>query len=394
MSGENGAARTSPLASRHADLGATMTDFAGWSMPLRYTSELAEHRAVREAVGLFDVSHMGEIFVMGAGAGAALDHALVSRMSAVPVGRAKYTMICAPDGGVIDDLIVYRILDDRFMVVANAGNAARVAGELRARCAPFDCDVSDASDETSLIAVQGPASLDVVSAMTGEGGDRVAGLPYYGAASVSVDGDVAALVGRTGYTGEDGYEFFVAARDAGRVWDAAMREGAAWGLIPCGLACRDSLRLEAGMPLYGNELSEATTPFDAGLGRVVHLGAERGEFVGRGALEHAAARERDAVAGAADSAAGPRVLVGLEGDGKRAARAGYTVKNAAGEVVGEVTSGAPSPTLGTLIAMAMVDARYAQPGTDLAVDVRGRDERMTVRALPFYQRPREAASGA
>ncbi len=388
------ALHASPLASRHAALGATMTDFAGWSMPVRYSSDIGEHRAVRSAAGLFDVSHMGEIWLRGRGAGAALDAALVSWISRVAVGRAKYTMICAPDGGVIDDLIVYRTDDETFLVVANAGNAAVVSAELTARCAGDVCEVDDRSDGTSLIAVQGPASRGIVDAMTG-------GLPpalkYYAATQATVADAVPALVGRTGYTGEDGYEFFVATDDAGRLWDAALAAGAGDGLVPCGLAARDTLRLEAGMPLYGHELGLGYTPFAAGLGRVVQFGTSddpRGDFVGRGALESAA---RDAVMWDAEPRLAPpeaRVLVGLSGEGKRAARAGYRILDGFGAEAGEVTSGAPSPTLERPIAMAYVHPRFSALGTRVVADVRGRGEQMRVTALPFYQRPVAATPGA
>ena len=388
------ALHASPLASRHEALGATMTDFAGWSMPVRYSSDIGEHRAVRGAAGLFDVSHMGEIWLTGRGTAAALDAALVSWISRVPIGRAKYTMICAPDGGVIDDLIVYRTGQETFLVVANAGNAAAVSAELSARCEGDECEVKDRSDATSLIAVQGPASRRIVDAMTG-------GLPpalkYYAAVEATVAGSVAALIGRTGYTGEDGYEFFVATNDAGRVWDAALEVGAGDGLIPCGLGARDTLRLEAGMPLYGHELGLAKTPFAAGLGRVVHFGTAedpRGDFVGREALESAA---RDAVLWEAEPRLAPegaRVLLGLVGDGKRAARAGYRILDGFGAEAGEVTSGAPSPTLERPIAMAYLHPRFSAVGTRVVADVRGRGEQMRVSALPFYQRPVAATPGA
>jgi len=388
------ALHASPLASRHEALGATMTDFAGWSMPVRYSSDIGEHRAVRGAAGLFDVSHMGEIWLTGRGAAAALDAALVSWISRVPIGRAKYTMICAPDGGVIDDLIVYRTGEETFLVVANAGNAAVVSAELATRCAGDGCEVEDRSDATSLIAVQGPEARRIVDAMTG---GLPAGLKYYAATDATVAGSVPALVGRTGYTGEDGYEFFVATDDAGRVWDAALEEGGGRGLIPCGLAARDTLRLEAGMPLYGHELGRARTPFAAGLGRVVQFGTAedpRGDFVGREALEFAA---RDAVLWDAEPRLAPedaRVLVGLVGDGKRAARAGYPILDGFGAEAGEVTSGAPSPTLERPIAMAYLHPRFSAVGTRVVADVRGRGEQMRVCALPFYQRPGAATPGA
>jgi len=375
----------SPLHDAHVALGATLVDFAGWEMPVRYGSDIAEHLAVRTAAGLFDVSHMGELWVEGPDAAQALDAAVVSRMTTVEIGRAKYTMLCAEDGGVIDDLLVYRTAEQTFLVVANAGNAAVVALELRARLGGFRCTLRDASAATSLIAIQGPAAAGIVAAMCETGADAVGALPYYAATSAVLAGGIPALVGRTGYTGEDGFELFVSAEDAPRVWALALASGAGAGagLVPCGLAARDTLRLEAGMPLYGQELGRDRTPFDAGLGRVVHLGTAdkpRGEFVGKAAL--AVAKERAAGEPHADS----RVLVGLVGHGRRAARTGYLVVDSMGAEVGVVTSGAPSPSLGKQIAMAYVHPVVAAVGSALEVDVRGRREVMTVVALPFYQR--------
>jgi aminomethyltransferase len=358
----------------HTALGATLTDFAGWRMPLRYGSERAEHLAVRTAAGLFDLSHMGEIAVTGPAAGALLDYALVGHLSALAPGRARYTMICAEDGGILDDLIVYRLAGDEFLVVANAANAATVLAALTARAAGFDAAVRDDRDAYALLAVQGPRSAAVLGRLTGA---DLAGLRYY----AGLPGEVAgrpALIARTGYTGEDGFELFCAPADAGHLWRALTEAGAADGLVPCGLACRDTLRLEAGMPLYGNELTADTTPFDAGLGRVVKF-AKPGDFVGRAALERAARRaETDP----------PRRLVGLVARGRRVPRAGYPVTGADGTVIGAVTSGAPSPTLGRPIAMAYVDAAHAEPGTEgVHVDIRGTREPYDVVALPFYRRP-------
>ncbi|MCZ2264382.1 glycine cleavage system aminomethyltransferase GcvT, partial [Isoptericola sp. QY 916] len=295
--------KTTPLHDEHVALGASLTGFGGWLMPLRYTSDLAEHRAVREAAGLFDLSHMGEIHLEGAESGAALDRALVGNASAIGVGRARYSMICAGDGSVLDDLIVYRLADEHFLVVANAGNAPRVAAELVARSAGFDALVTDRSAETALVAVQGPQAEEIVASLTSDDDvDTVRGMKYYASAEVTVAG-IGVLLARTGYTGEDGFELFVPADRAVELWRALLAAGEGRGLVPAGLSARDSLRLEAGMPLYGHELDETTTPYEAGLGRVVKLdktGAD-GEplpFVGRDAL---AARARSAPA---------RVLVG------------------------------------------------------------------------------------
>jgi aminomethyltransferase len=372
----------SPLHTEHEALGASMTPFAGWMMPLRYAGDLAEHRAVREAAGLFDLSHMGELHLDGPQAAAALDHALVGNLTALAVGRARYTMIVAEDGGVIDDLIVYRLADESYLVVANAANVAVVREALVERTAGFEVVLTDRSLETALIAVQGPRAAEIVGGLTApEHVDAVLGMKYYASERATVAG-VEALVARTGYTGEDGFELFVPAEAAVGLWRAVLAAGEPLGLVPAGLSARDSLRLEAGMPLYGNELDRTTAPHDAGLGRVVRLdkvGADGSPvpFVGRAALESRA------------HATPTRVLVGLLGLGRRAARHGYPVLTSAAEdaaSVGLVTSGAPSPTLGVPIAMAYVTPEVSAPGTELAVDVRGRREPVRVVALPFYTR--------
>ncbi|MEU5159783.1 glycine cleavage system aminomethyltransferase GcvT [Streptomyces sp. NPDC020875] len=364
--------RRTALDALHRSLGATMTDFAGWDMPLRYASEREEHQAVRTRAGLFDLSHMGEITVSGPGAAALLDHALVGNISTIGPGRARYTMICREDGGILDDLIVYRTGGNEYLVVANAGNAQIVLDALIEQAAGFEAEVRDDRDAYALLAIQGPESPGILASVTDA---DLEGLKYYAGLPGTVAG-VPALIARTGYTGEDGFELFVAPEHAEGLWRALTEAGASAGLVPCGLSCRDTLRLEAGMPLYGNELTTALTPFDAGLGRVVKFEKE-GDFVGRKALEAAAER-------AADSP--PRVLVGLVAAGRRVPRAGYPVL-ADGAVIGEVTSGAPSPTLGKPIAMAYVDAAHAGPGTPgVAVDIRGAQESYEVVALPFYRR--------
>ena len=394
------AGRRSPLHDEHVALGANLTTFGGWLMPLRYTSDLAEHRAVREAAGLFDLSHMGEIEVAGPQAAAALDHALVGNLSAVAPGRARYTMICQEDGAVLDDLVVYRLAQERFLVVANAGNADLVARELVARAEGFDATVTDQGAETALVAVQGPRAEEIVAGLTDPAdpaaAQAVRDLRYYAAVPLALrtdTGPVDALVARTGYTGEDGFELFVPADRAADLWRTTLAAGAPLGLVPAGLSARDSLRLEAGMPLYGHELDTTTTPYEAGLGRVVKLDKVEAdgsplEFVGRAAL---AARRTSEPA---------RVLVGLQGLGRRPARAGYAVVlpdaepgGAVGESarrVGTVTSGAPSPTLRHPIALAYVTPELSAEGTRLAVDVRGRAEPVVVVPLPFYRRPQQS----
>ncbi|MGW6686054.1 glycine cleavage system aminomethyltransferase GcvT [Streptomyces sp. NPDC054961] len=366
------APRLTALDALHRSLGATMTDFAGWDMPLRYSSERDEHNAVRTKAGLFDLSHMGEITLTGPEAVKVLDYALVGNISTVGVGRARYTHICQEDGGIIDDLIVYRLGEDEFMVVANASNAQVVLDTITERAAGFDAEVRDDRDAYALLAVQGPESPGILASLTDADLD---GLKYYAGLPGTVAG-VPALIARTGYTGEDGFELFVAPEHAVELWQALTKAGEGVGLVPAGLSCRDTLRLEAGMPLYGHELTTSLTPFDAGLGRVVKFEKE-GDFIGRAALEAAAERA---------AANPPRKLVGLIAEGRRVPRAGFAV-TFDGQVIGEVTSGAPSPTLGKPIAMAYVDAAHAAPGTSgVGVDIRGTHEAYEVVALPFYKR--------
>ena len=365
-------ANVTPLFAQHQALGASFTDFAGWQMPLKYTSELAEHHAVRTSAGLFDLSHMGEIDVRGPGAAALMDYALVGELSKVPVGRAKYSLLCNAEGGIIDDLVVYRFGDDHFLVVANAANYPAVHREITARATGFDALVADVSAETALIAVQGPAAEDVVSALVPDDQRQlVADLKYYACTPAVVAG-IDVLLARTGYTGEDGFELYVPGEQSPALWTALLDAVTARGGTAAGLACRDTLRLEAGMALYGHELTMQTNPYEAGLGKVVRLNKD---FVGRDALQ------------ALSEAPVERVLVGLRGEGRRAARAEYPVYADDGDtVVGVVTSGALSPTLGYPIALAYVDATLAEPGTALTVDIRGRKEPFVVVPSPFYRR--------
>ncbi|WP_405474751.1 glycine cleavage system aminomethyltransferase GcvT [Paenarthrobacter ilicis] len=373
------------LYEEHKKLGASFTDFGGWQMPLKYSSELAEHHAVRKSAGLFDLSHMGEVWVTGPEAAAFLDYALAGKISAMAQGKAKYSLICQEDGGIIDDLIVYRRASteegsDKFLVVPNAGNAAVVAAALLERAAGFDVVVQDASAGTSLIAVQGPlAEAILLRLVPGEQHALVTELKYYAAVDVpfTFDGGTQdLLLARTGYTGEDGFEIFVANESAAALWQAIAAAASEGELIPAGLASRDSLRLEAGMPLYGNELSREGNPFAAGLGPVVALSKE-GDFVGKEAL---AALKADG----AGSTSG-RKLVGLKGLGRRAGRGHYPVLKD-GAVVGEVTSGQPSPTLGYPVALAYVDVEHSELGAALDIDLRGKSEPFEVVALPFYKR--------
>ena len=378
------------LYEEHKKLGASFTDFGGWQMPLKYSSELAEHHAVRTSAGLYDLSHMGEVWVTGPDAAAFLDYALVGKISAMAVGKAKYSLICNEDGGIIDDLITYRrpAADDgtdRFLVVPNAGNARTVAAAIAERAGSgtdggFDVTVEDASAGTSLIAVQGPKAEEILLRLVPAARhDLVTGLKYYAAVDVPFmfgGRSQNLLLARTGYTGEDGFEIFTANEDAAALWQALLAIAEEGELTPAGLASRDSLRLEAGMPLYGNELTLQQDPYSAGLGPVVALSKE-GDFVGKAAL---AAKK----ASGAGTSTGRR-LVGLKGLGRRAGRGHYPVLKD-GTTVGEVTSGQPSPTLGYPVAMAYVDVEFTEPGTALDIDLRGKAEPFEVTTLPFYKR--------
>jgi len=363
-------ARFTPLRERHESLGASFTDFGGWQMPVRYTSDLAEHHAVRDAAGLFDISHMAEFTIEGGDAPAYLDFALAGRLSTMTVGKAKYSLLLAEDGGIIDDVIVYRLSDDRYLIISNAGNRDAVGTALRERASGFGTEVEDVSDAYALVAVQGPASAAIAASTEGIADVAVAWSEqkYYAWADASFLGEPL-LIARTGYTGEDGFELLVRSEDAVALWDALLVAGASHGIVPAGLAARDTLRLEAGMPLYGHELSLSTKPAQAGLGRVV--AADKETFVGKNSVA---------------PAEGSRVLVGLTADGKRAGRAGYAVVDEDGTALGEITSGALSPTLGHPIAMAYIDPASAEAGTSVFLDVRGTKIPATVTALPFYRR--------
>ncbi|WP_228760155.1 glycine cleavage system aminomethyltransferase GcvT [Pseudactinotalea sp. HY158] len=359
----------SPLAAAHARAGATMTGFAGWEMPLRFGSELAEHAAVRTRAGAFDLSHMGQLEVHGPDAARLGECSFVSRIANLEPGRARYTIMVGPDGGIVDDLIVYRLAADDLLIVCNAANRVRVGDRLAAAARRLRATVVDRTSHRALIAVQGPAAARALAGLVPA--EALTMRPFRCAQAVArppTGPTVPVLLARTGYTGEDGYELAVPAASAVAIWEGLLAAGEPLGLVPCGLAARDSLRLEAGMALYGNELTEDLTPAGAGLGRLVDLGRE---FVGRAALVERAGETTS--------------LVALAGEGRRAARPGDAVL-AGGRRIGRITSGALSPTLGHPIAFARCE-RPVPVGSELTVDVRGREQVMRVREPPFYRRP-------
>jgi aminomethyltransferase len=336
-------------------------------MPVRYSSDLAEHEAVRTNAGLFDISHMAEIFIEGPGSSAFLDYSLVGQASLIENGKAKYSLICNQDGGIIDDLIVYRMAEESFLVIANAGNRDAVVSALSSRAATVGFSgVQDKSDDFALLAIQGPNATAILQTITDT---DLSALPYYSIGEGKVAG-VDAYLCRTGYTGEDGFEVLFRSQEAAKVFNSLIEAGA----VPCGLASRDTLRLEAGMPLYGHELNLDVNPYEAGFARVVRL--ERDDFVGRDALLELSTKSP------------ARKLFGLVGEGKRAARAEYPLYADADSTVqiGIITSGALSPTLGHPVAMGYLETDFSEIGGTVSVDIRGTRLPMSIVKLPFYKR--------
>lgn len=357
--------KRTPMYDEHVALGAKIVPFAGFEMPVQYESGItAEHHAVRTAAGLFDVSHMGEFFVSGPQALDAVQRISVNDASRLDVGQAQYSAMCLESGGVVDDLLVYRF-EDRFMLVVNAANLEKDWAWIQSQTEGFDVDVQDASEETALLALQGPDAREVLRPLVDLDLDTI-GFYRFREGRVA---DVSAVVSGTGYTGEDGFELYLAAEDAPAVWRRILEEGGD-RVTPAGLGARDSLRLEIGLLLYGNDLDEEHTVLEAGLGWLTRL--EKGPFVGRDALR-------------AQKEAGPaRRLVGLRIDQRGFPRPGYPIRSD-GTEVGRVTSGTVSPSLGYGIALGYVPVELAAPDTVLQVDARGRMLDATVVRPPFYR---------
>jgi len=360
-----GVLKRTPLYEEHVALGGKVVPFAGWELPIQYATGItAEHRAVREAAGLFDVSHMGELVLRGSQALDLVQHVSINDAARIEVGQAQYSAMCRESGGVIDDLLIYRYAD-RYMVVVNAANVDKDRDWILGQAAPFDVEVEDASDATALLALQGPAARAILAPLASVDLDEVA---YYRFREGTV-ADVPATISGTGYTGEDGFELYVASEDAVVLWRTLLERGGPLGLVPAGLGARDSLRLEMGYALYGSDLDEEHTPLESGLGWVTKL--DKGEFVGRQALV------------AQKEAGVPRRLVGLTVEGRGFPRPGYPILSG-GEQVGAVTSGTVSPSLGVGIAMGYVPSSLAATGSRLQIDARGRALDATVTRPPFY----------
>ena len=364
--------KRTPIYEEHVALGGRMVDFGGWDMPVQYPAGiLAEHEAVRQRAGLFDVSHMGEVELRGERALAFADYLVTNDCQRLAMDQVLYTPMCYPDGGVVDDLLVYR-LQDRVLLVINAANTDKDVAWIFERKEHFGpgVEVRDVSDETGQIAVQGPRAQEILQRLTSKDLQEIAF--FHAAEDVDVAGRKA-LVSRTGYTGEDGFEVYVRAEDAVHVWREILRAGAQEGILPCGLGARDSLRFEACLPLYGHELDADHSPLEAGLKFFVKL--QKPDFVGQAPLVKV------------QEEGGPaRRLVGYRVLERGIARQGYPLQDEAGKTIGVTTSGMPSPTLGQSIGLGYVPAELAQPGTRIAVEVRGRAVPAEIVKIPFYRR--------
>lgn len=376
--------RKTPLNALHRKLGAKMVNFGGWDMPVEYPSSgglIAEHKAVRGSVGVFDVSHMGDIRIRSGktagGALAAVQHISMNDASKVAIGQAHYSAMLYPEGTFVDDVIVHRLGGDDYLLVINAGTREKDISWVRENTKGFDCVVDDLSDTYTQLAIQGPHAVDVVQKLTDA---NLAVIKNYWFTHGTLCGIKDRMIARTGYTGEDGFEIYVPGDTATseRVWNAVMEAGREFGIVPCGLGARNTLRLEAKMALYGHEISETINVWEAGLDRYCKM--EKPDFIGRAALAKLS------------SAGLKRTLVGLEMIERGIARDGYKVFDLAGEEIGVVTSGSPSPTLGKNIALAYVPPSFSAIGTTLCVEVRSQRCKAQVVVTPFYKRARKSAA--
>ena len=359
--------RRTPLHDRHLALGARMVPFAGWDMPVQYSGLIDEHMAVRKRAGLFDVSHMGEARVRGPQAVDFLQYLTCNNVVGLKINRAHYNGLMTPSGCFHDDLLIYRLGEDEFLLVLNAANVHGDLAWMREHVSNFDTELIDESEAWALLALQGPEAAAILAPLAG---DRVAELGYYGFARTEVAG-IDTLVSRTGYTGEDGFELYLPADGAGAVWDVLIERGADRGLAPTGLGARDTLRLEAKMALYGNDIDDTTTALEADLGWIVKF--KKGDFIGRAAL----------VKQKAEGLA--RRLTGFEMESRAIARHGYDVC-LSGRKIGRVTSGTYAPYLNKRIGLAYLPLELSAVGTALEIDVRGRAQPARVVDTPFYKR--------
>ncbi len=356
-----------PLYEQHIALGARLVEFGGWEMPVQYSGIIDEHRAVRTHAGLFDVSHMGEFKVEGPDALAFLQHLVPNDVSHLAIHQALYTQLCLPDGGTIDDLIIYKLEENHYMLVVNAANIEKDFAWVEKQAKDFDVQITNQSDATALLALQGPEAQSILQSLTEV---DLSTIRYYHCAPGLVDG-IHCIISRTGYTGEDGFELYCAPVDAPKLWNDLLAAGKDHGLLPAGLGARDTLRLEASYCLYGHELDEQTNLLEASLGWTVRL--NKGEFIGRDALLKA--KEQGL----------KRKLIGIEMVERGVCRGGYSIYEG-DQQIGSLTSGAPSPTLNKNIGMGYVEASHAIVGKPVDIDIRGKRVAAQIVALPFYKR--------
>jgi aminomethyltransferase len=361
--------KRTPLFSAHKALSARIVPFAGWEMPVQYVGVLEEHRAVRERAGLFDVSHMGELRLRGPDALKVVDRLVTNDVGNLPFGKAVYTVACNAGGTILDDLIIYHLGAEDVLVVCNAGNLEKMSAHFSAHSSG-QCSFEDQSAHTALLALQGPKAFEVLR--NAKASEPLLQMPRFGVAEGDIGG-IAVLAARTGYTGEDGAELFVHNDHAEELWNRVLSAGKELGAAAIGLGARDTLRLEASLRLYGNDIDETTDPWEAGLGWTVKL--DKGDFLGRDALLERKQRGLT------------RKLVGLEMVGRGIARHDYPVVDATGATIGKVTSGSPGPTVGKNVGMAYVPTAHAGLGSPLLIDIRGKAIDARVIAMPFYKRP-------
>jgi aminomethyltransferase len=371
--------RKTALNAVHRQMGAKMVDFNGWDMPVEYPASIGggiinEHMAVRNGVGIFDVSHMGDIRLAGRQALAAVQHISMNDASRLAIGQAQYSALLYPQGTFVDDVIVHRLAEDEYLLVINAGTREKDFNWVRDNTRDFDCAVENLSDDFTQIAIQGPKGVNVLQKLTDA---DLSAVKFYWVTRGSVCGLKNILIARTGYTAEDGFEIYVPVDEAtsARVWNEILDAGKEFGLVPCGLGSRNTLRLEGKLPLYGHEISDTINVWEAGLDRFCKM--EKPEFIGRAALEKA-------------KAAGlKRTLVGLEMIGRGIARDDCKVQDGSGREIGYVTSGSPAPFLKKNIALAYVPPEFAAVGTAVKVEIRGQGVDAQVVPTPFYKRPKK-----
>ena len=369
------ALRKTPLNGLHRRLGARMVDFGGWDMPVEYSGLIAEHMAVRTGVGVFDVSHMGDIQLRGPGSLGAVQHISMNDAARLQVGQAQYSAMLYPEGTFVDDIIVHKFSENDYLFVINAGTREKDYEWVRAQARGFDCHVNDYSDYYTQLAIQGPRAQETLQKLTNADLSKV---KFYWFTWGTVCGLPNTLIARTGYTGEDGFEIYIPSDEATseRVWNEVIAAGAEFGILPCGLGARNTLRLEAALSLYGHEISESINVFEAGLDRFCKL--EKGTFLGSSALQ-----------GVLGGGGPARKLVGLEVVERGIARDGYRVMDLSGNAIGSVTSGSPAPFLKKNIALAYVPRSFAQVGTEVAVEIRNCPVKAVVVPLPFYKKPKK-----